>query len=149
MNPRKHVAIATATLAFGALVAGGTAPGAFASSQAQKAPTAVAKQTTAGQSAAGASVALARPACDYPQVCFYKGDTFLAGYKDYGYQGLGPKAKKANYIYNSRNDDGARIYVHYNGGQKHWECWYPKEGAGLNPGWKVYAIDIRKSATCK
>ncbi|MFJ5221505.1 hypothetical protein [Streptomyces sp. NPDC088400] len=140
MNTRKRIALASAGLALGAGLA--TAPGAVASQTSEVArPTAV-QQTTWSANAQKAS-------CAYPSVCFIKGGTTVAAYKDMGYQALGAKAKSATSIYNSRKDDGARIYGVKSNGTKAWGCAKPKGTYKVNAGWKLYAIDIRNSPSCK
>nr|WSZ97959.1 hypothetical protein OH820_21860 [Streptomyces sp. NBC_00857] len=140
MNTRKRIALASAGLALGAgLVA---APGAVAS---QKSPVdrPIAVQQTAW------SVNAQKASCAYPSVCFIKGGKTVAAYKDMGYQALGSKAKSATSVHNTRKDDGARIYGVKSDGTKAWGCAKPKGTYKVAAGWKLYAIDIRNSPSCK
>lgn len=71
--------------------------------------------TVVSGSAASADTAFG---CGYPQVCFYKTEAdwlarkWTAAYKDVTsyYQNLSSKAYGSWAVYNSRNDDGARLH---------------------------------------
>ncbi|MEH1163770.1 hypothetical protein V6V47_00120 [Micromonospora sp. CPCC 205539] len=88
--------------------------------------------------------------CNYPRVCFwvtgspYNGNPPTASFQDNWYQTLGSRSKGADWVYNSRNDDGAKIY--YSGGG--WVCVQPDELAYLEPYGYAVAIDIMNSPTC-
>ena len=102
----------------------------------------------------GAAPARAESAsgCSYPRVCFYPTSAYLnasrptASYKDLtpSWQTLGYQARGAAIVYNSRNDDGARL--HFTNGTV--KC--------VEPGWYVNAgaygtvdkIRIMNSPTC-
>ncbi|WP_171164292.1 hypothetical protein [Streptomyces sp. I05A-00742] len=139
MNVRKRIALASAALALGGgLVAAGPASGAFADAG----PGAAVGATRDASAAAKAN-------CQYPNVCFIKNGRTIASYKDRGYQKLGSKARSAREIYNSRKDDGAKVYFVHTSGKKATACFRPKARAGVGAGWTAYAIDIRNSPTCK
>ncbi|MFJ1745576.1 hypothetical protein ACIOJD_04945 [Streptomyces sp. NPDC088116] len=140
MNTRKRIALASAGLALGAGLA--TAPGAVASQKSEVTRPAAVQQTAW-------SVDERKASCAYPSVCFIKGGKTVAAYKDMGYQKLSAKAKSATSIHNSRKDDGARIYGVKSNGTKAWSCVKPKTTHTVNAGWKIYAIDIRNSPSCK
>ncbi|GGS10166.1 hypothetical protein GCM10010252_56620 [Streptomyces aureoverticillatus] len=145
----KRAALGTAALALGGgLLASGAAPTAFASqgSAAQRAPQATTAVTDQGTQQ---SAEARRPGCPWPYVCFYKGNTMLAKYKDMGYQNLGPRAKQAKVITNARRDDGAKLYFVHTSGQRKSACLKPRTTGFVNPGWKPYAIDIRNSPSCR
>ncbi|MEU9608684.1 hypothetical protein [Streptomyces sp. NPDC048057] len=136
MTIHKRIVLGSAALALG----GGlmTAPGAFASPQgAGSAQTAQATQSTY------------KASCSYPNVCFIKGGKTVASYKDTGYQKLGAKARSATSIHNSRKDDGAKLYYVHSSGKKATSCATPGQTRNVNKGWKLYALDIRSSPTCK
>ncbi|MFE2498304.1 hypothetical protein ACFXKS_27125 [Streptomyces scopuliridis] len=135
MITRKRIALASAALALGgSLIA---APGAFASGAA---PAAQAAEEAQG---------VLKASCKYPNVCFIKGGKTVASYKDMGYQKLGAKARSATSIHNSRNNDGAKLYYVHTSGKKATSCATPHQTRVVNPGWKLYALDIRNSPTCK
>ncbi|MFJ2739124.1 hypothetical protein ACIO3O_05605 [Streptomyces sp. NPDC087440] len=139
--PERAVALATAALTLGGLFAAGT--GTAAAATPAKAAAAVTTVNTAGVQAQARR-------CAWPRVCFYRGNTYKAAYKDGGYQQLGSRARSANVIVNSRYDDGARIYLmRHNGTGKHWECAKPRRVYGVRAGWKPYAINIRNSPSCR
>ncbi|GGZ88081.1 hypothetical protein GCM10010329_05220 [Streptomyces spiroverticillatus] len=142
--PKRAVALATAALTLGGLFAAGATPAAAAPAKAAvKAPAAV-------SAVSAADVQAQARRCAWPRVCFYRGNTYKAAYKDLGYQRLGSRARSSNVIVNSRYDDGARIYLmRHNGTGKHWECAKPRRVYSLRPGWKPYAIDIRNSPSCR
>ncbi|EPH42398.1 hypothetical protein ABT390_34690 [Streptomyces aurantiacus] len=145
----KRVALGTAALALGGgLMASSAAPTAFASQGpgAQRAPGAGAAVVDQAIQQSGEA---RRPGCAWPNVCFYKGNTLLAKYKDMGYQNLGPRAKQAKVITNSRRDDGAKLYFVHTSGQRKSACLKPRTTGSVNPGWKPYAIDIRNSPSCR
>ncbi|MFD9911021.1 hypothetical protein [Streptomyces sp. NPDC059063] len=146
---RKRFALGTAALALGGgLMASGAAPTAFAS-QGAGVPRAPQATTGVDDSGWGHSAEARRPGCPWPYVCFYKGNTRLAMYKDMGYQPLGPRAKQGKVITNARGDDGARVYFRHTSGARDWDCVKPHETRYVNPGWKPYAIDIRTSPSCR
>ncbi|MFE3711430.1 hypothetical protein ACFXPE_39455 [Streptomyces scopuliridis] len=129
MITRKRIALASTALALGgSLIA---APRAVASG------------------AAPAAQGVQKASCKYPNVCFIKSGKTVASYKDMGYQKLGAKARSATSIHNSRNNDGAKLYYVHTSGKKATSCATPHQTRVVNPGWKLYALDIRNSPTCK
>lgn len=88
--------------------------------------------------------------CNYPRVCFwvtgnpYNGDPPTASFQDTYYQTLGSRSRGADWVYNSRNDDGAKIF--YSNGD--WVCIAPGELANLEPYGYAVAIDIMDSPYC-
>ncbi len=88
--------------------------------------------------------------CNYPRVCFYLtgnpyyGTLPTASFQDTYYQTLGPRSRGAEWVYNSRNDDGAKIF-YADGG---WVCIQPGELAYLEPYGFPVAIDIMDSSYC-
>ncbi|MFI0979930.1 hypothetical protein ACH4SP_23365 [Streptomyces sp. NPDC021093] len=147
LTQKRGVALATAALSVGGLFAVGAAPGAAAA----PARTQSAVQSQAVQSSAVRSADVnAAARCRWPNVCFYRGNSFKAAYKDRGYQSLGPRARTANHVINSRRDDGARIYLQrLNGTGRHWECARPNRSYTIKSGWRPYAINIRNSPSCR
>jgi hypothetical protein len=90
--------------------------------------------------------------CDYPRVCFYLHYSDLtaqrptASFRDAGYwQNLGSRSYGANFVYNSRNDDGALL--HFTNGNTY--CVEPLNGTNL-PNYYGIAdrIKIMDSPTC-
>jgi hypothetical protein len=108
------------------------------------------------------SFALAAPAqatsahgCSWPRVCFYLTQNAWvdarpdASYKDMYYQTLGQRSRNADYIYNSRNDDGALIYWTNDLGGAGTFCLRPNESVHTVPlDEHVYAIEIKDSPIC-
>ncbi|PVE06604.1 hypothetical protein [Streptomyces scopuliridis] len=138
MITRKRIALASAALALGGgLIA---APGALASQGAPAAQAAAEAQAAQG---------VQKASCTYPNVCFIKGGKTVASYKDMGYQKLGTKARSATAGHNSRNDDGAKLYFVHTSGKKATSCAKPHQSWTVKKGWKMYALDIRNSPTCK
>jgi hypothetical protein len=88
--------------------------------------------------------------CNWPRVCFwvtgnpYYGALPTASFQDTYYQTLGPRSRGAAWVYNSRNDDGAKIF--YSNGD--WVCIQPDELAGLEDHGYAVAIDIMDSPYC-
>ena len=105
--------------------------------------------------------ALAQPAqagsafgCAYPRVCFYlTQDDWdrrvpTASFKDAGYwQNLGSRSAGSDYVYNSRNDDGAVIRYISPDGLSRATCMLPSEWGQF---WTVYPYQIKivDSPTC-
>ncbi|MEU8893248.1 hypothetical protein [Streptomyces sp. NPDC048442] len=146
LSQKRGIALATATLSVGGLFAVGAAPGAAAAPARTQSAAQPAVQSSSVQSA-GVNAA-AR--CNWPYVCFYRGGSFRAAYKDRGYQGLGPGGRSANHVINTRRDDGARIYLQrLNGSGRHWECARPGRSYTIKSGWRPYAINIRNSPSCR
>jgi hypothetical protein len=145
---RRAVALATAALTLGGLFAAGAGT---ASAAPAKASVSKAAATTAAVNTAGAAdISAQARRCDWPRVCFYRGNSYRAGYQDRGFQWLGSGGRSSNVIVNSRYDDGARIYLmRRNGTGKHWECAKPRRVYSVRPGWKPYAINIRNSPSCR
>ncbi|MGW7415541.1 hypothetical protein [Streptomyces sp. NPDC054863] len=150
-SQKRGVALATATLSVGGLFAVGAAPGAAAAPARTQSAVQPAALSSAVQSSSVRSADVnAAARCRWPNVCFYRGNSFKAAYKDRGYQRLGSRARTANYVVNTRRDDGARIYLQRrNGSGKHWECARPGRAYSIKSGWKPYAIDIRNSPRCR
>ncbi|MET8571890.1 hypothetical protein [Streptomyces sp. NPDC004783] len=108
---------------------------------------------TFGLTISNASTASAGTAfgCGYPQVCFYKTQAdwnakrWTAAYKDLtsSYQTLSSGARGAYAVFNSRNDDGARL--HFTDG--HAECLEPNT-LMLTNGFVVDKIRIMTSPSC-
>ncbi|MGW7819185.1 hypothetical protein ACWGLF_13795 [Streptomyces puniciscabiei] len=93
-------------------------------------------------SAAGTSSA-ARPACPYPYVCFYNGNTMTGKFKDTGYwQKLGA-SRNAKGAVNTRHDDVA--YVRFS--DYHTICMKPREGWAFGSAHPTY-VYISRSSTC-
>ncbi|MCX5204713.1 hypothetical protein OG897_25065 [Streptomyces sp. NBC_00237] len=146
--PKRTVALATAALTLGGLFAAGAGPAAAAPAKASVSKPAAA--TSAVNTVGAADLSAQARRCDWPRVCFYRGNTYKAAYKDWGYQLLGPRGRSSNVIVNSRYDDGARIYLmRHNGTGRHWECAKPRRVYSVRPGWKPYAINIRNSPSCR
>jgi|tagenome__1003787_1003787.scaffolds.fasta_scaffold20464824_1 hypothetical protein len=92
--------------------------------------------------------------CSWPRVCFYLHDTDwtnrqpTASYQDRGYwQTLGSRSAGSMYVYNSRNDDGARL--RFDDGHEY--CVRPNSWALMEPyyyGDYVEQIKIMDSPTC-
>ncbi|MFD3518563.1 hypothetical protein [Streptomyces sp. NPDC058657] len=159
-SQKRAVALATAALSVGGLFAVGAAPGAAAApakpaaQTVRSAPAALAASGVNASAAKAADVTAAafkaQLRCGRPYVCFYRGGQFKAAYKDWGYQQLGPRARSANIVVNSRRTDGARVYLQrYNGSGKHWECARPGRSYRISSGWMPYALNIRNSPSCR
>ncbi|GAA3776792.1 hypothetical protein GCM10022379_49900 [Micromonospora maritima] len=88
--------------------------------------------------------------CTYPRVCFwvtgspYSGNPPTASFQDTYYQTLGSRSRGAEWVLNTRNDDGAKIF--YSNGD--WVCIQPDELAYLEPYGYAVAIDIMDSPYC-
>ncbi|MFI9615731.1 hypothetical protein ACIHCM_29305 [Streptomyces sp. NPDC052023] len=89
--------------------------------------------------------------CGYPRVCFYKTQAdwnarrYTAAYRDMteSYQNLSSAAAGAYAVFNSRNDDGARL--HFTNGPA--ECLKPNT-LMLTNGFVVDKIRIMDSPSC-
>ncbi|MET9291216.1 hypothetical protein [Streptomyces sp. NPDC003077] len=139
MNARKYIALSTSALVLGSgLITASALPSAAASQKAQR-PVVEAQQSARAD----------RASCPWPYVCFYKGGRRVGAYKDMGYQRLGRQSQQATSVYNSRNDDGARVYGIHSSGARRWSCARPNSRYHVTPGWRLYAIDIRNSPSCK
>lgn len=109
--------------------------------------------STFGLTISSASTASANTAfgCGYPQVCFYKtkadwdAKRWTAAYKDVTsyYQNLSPGARGAYAVFNSRNDDGARL--HFTDGSA--DCLDPNT-LMLTNGFVADKIRIMASPSC-
>ncbi|GAA2185135.1 hypothetical protein [Micromonospora lupini] len=108
-----------------------------------------------GATAAGGLVATPAQAtsafgCNYPRVCFWvTGSPYddappTASFQDNYYQTLGSRSRGADWVYNTRNDDGAKIF--YSNGD--WVCVSPGELAYLEPYGYAVALDIMDSPYC-
>ncbi|MFI5844673.1 hypothetical protein ACIA8K_33735 [Catenuloplanes sp. NPDC051500] len=92
--------------------------------------------------------------CGWPRVCFYQSASRYnaanpnAAYQDRGYQTLTTAAKGADYIYNSRNDDGALLYTRWDDGSSRTFCIFPNETVHLLSDETVYAINIKNAENC-
>lgn len=115
-------------------------------------------QHTGVQSAAFQGV-ITEHGCAWPRVCFYRtydswyGNRPTAAYRDMHYQNLSTAAYNARFVYNSRRDDGVRLYYVDRTGDRSWFCLIP--GASVytfrDIGWgdaTVYAIDITDDPSC-
>ncbi|MDJ1137312.1 hypothetical protein [Streptomyces iconiensis] len=87
--------------------------------------------------------------CPWPSVCFYRGGKIVAAYKDMGPQSVGPKARTATSVYNSRKDDAANLVVTYRGGKTAYaKCAKPRGWYKVHRDWPVTTIDISPSPRC-
>ncbi|MFG3555032.1 hypothetical protein ACGGAQ_11625 [Micromonospora sp. NPDC047557] len=106
--------------------------------------------TAAGGLVATPAQASSAFGCNYPRVCFwvtgnpYDGAAPTASFQDNYYQTLGSRSRGADWVYNSRNDDGAKIF--YSNGD--WVCVSPGELAYLEPYGYAVALDIMDSPYC-
>ncbi|WP_030902668.1 hypothetical protein [Streptomyces sp. NRRL F-5126] len=99
-------------------------------------------QAMASADAHSASAA-ARPACPYPYVCFYNGNTMTGRFKDTGYwQTLGA-SRSAKGAMNTRHDDVA--YVRFSNHKT--ICMKPREGWAFN-GAKPTQVYISTRSVC-
>lgn len=116
---------------------------------------AIALATLGGFAVAAPAQATSAHGCAWPRVCFYLTQNAWvdaqpdASYKDMYYQRLGPRSADADYIYNSRNDDGALIYWTNDTGGAGTYCLRPNTWVDNVPlDEHVYAIFIKDSPIC-
>lgn len=112
---------------------------------------AAASLTAAGPVTAPTASADTANGCTWPRVCFYLTDaegnarTPTAAYQDItsSPQNLGARSRNAEWVFNSRNDDGALLYYAHGGTL----CLTPNTTVHNND-WVVTAIKIMDSPSC-
>jgi hypothetical protein len=116
---------------------------------------AIALATLGGFTIATPAQATSAHGCSWPRVCFYLTQNAWvygqpdASYQDMYYQRLGSRSADADYIYNSRNDDGALIYWTNDTGGAGTYCLRPNTWVHNVPlDEHVYAIFIKDSPIC-
>jgi hypothetical protein len=120
-----------------------------------RAAVAMAGTVVAGSLVGAQPAAAAAPhGCDWPRVCFYlyesnwNANAPTASYQDLGsWQTLGSRSRSAEYVYNSRDDDGARLRFE-DGSER---CLKPNSSFHLQPVYQAGAvtqIKIMDSASC-
>ncbi|MFF7328232.1 hypothetical protein [[Kitasatospora] papulosa] len=93
--------------------------------------------------------------CEYPRVCFYQTQPDWtigmpdAAYQDVTsyYQNLSSRAYGADWVYNSRNDDRAKLRF-TNGGQTYYKCIPPNGTIQFSSASTVTGIRIDTAAAC-
>jgi hypothetical protein len=116
-------------------------------------------QRTGSRGPVAAPQAVSRYGCAWPRVCFYTSYNAwfnhrpTAAYRDMYWQYLSAAAYDPLMVYNSRNDDGARLYYWTDDGDSSWFCLIPN--AWVDPwdeiSWSrahIYAIDITDDPDC-
>ncbi|MEU9558228.1 hypothetical protein [Streptomyces fumanus] len=112
---------------------------------------AAASLAAAGLSTAPMASADTANGCTWPRVCFYLTDADwnsrkpTATYKDItsSPQNLGSRSRNSEWVFNSRNDDGALLYYAHGGTL----CLAPNAIVDNND-WVVTAIKIMNSPSC-